>query len=113
MSLRHFFLHGRPLSMYEFEFEYRNSRGVHELTLAYIVSDNENQALLELKAEIKKHHCELLEVVGYPKKIDANEFDEYIHHSWPEYIKALVSRDMIRNHDRHVYVLPAIKIVDS
>ena len=113
MSLAHFFQHrDQHLRMYEFEFEYRNGRGEHEVTLAYVVAGNETKAKLELKQQLAEHHCELLEIKGFAKRIEPAEFDAYVHHNWPEHLKTLVAKQMIRDHDHHVYVLPPIKIID-
>ena len=115
MSLHRFFIRHASalhLRMYEFEFEYYNGRNQHEVTLAYVVSNNENKARIELVAELKKHHCELTQIGEYAKRIEPEEFDEYIRDRWPDFVKQLVSKKMIREHDHHVYVLPPIEIID-
>ena len=99
--------------MYEFEFEYRNGKGEHEVTLAYIVASNATKATLELREEIARHHCELIEILGFAKRIEPREFDSYVQSRWPEHVKSLVSKTMIRDHVHHVYVLPPIKLMDQ
>lgn len=97
--------------MYEIEFEYRNGRGAHELTLAYVVATNETKALLELKTDIQRHQCELLKVRGTARRIEPEDFDAYIHKQWPAHINTLDARKMIRDHDHHVFVLPPIELL--
>lgn len=115
MSLKQFFIrHSKALHlrMYEFEFEYYNGRKQHESTLAYVVSNNEIKARLELIAELEQHHCELTSIRPHAPMIEPEDFDEYIRERWPDFVKELVSKRMIREHDHHVYVLPPIEIID-
>ncbi len=116
MSLRRFFIRHASalhLRMYEFEFEYYNGRDQHEITLAYVVSNNEIKARLELLAELKRHNCELICINDFARKIEPDEFDEYIRERWPDFVKELMSNRMLREHDHHVYVLPPIEIIDT
>ena len=114
MSLRRFFHHtDHHLRMYEFEFEYHNGCGEHESTLAYIVATNEAKALLELKQELARHHCDLAELIGWARRIEPEDFDEYVHARWPDYLKALDAHHMIRDHEHHVYVMPPVRLMDE
>lgn len=113
MSLRSFFhrSHQLPIRMFEIEFDYTNGRGEHEMTLAYVVATNETKALLELKEELLRHHCELRSVNRPLRGLLPEVFDDHIHERWPDHVKSLVSKQLIRDHEHHVYVLPPIQLM--
>ena len=103
----------RPPRFYSIPFSFRcKKEGDVYMTFAFLFSTNKETAVDRLKRELKSHNREFIELVDPVKRLDPNNWDNFIRETWPHFKHRLPEQKWLFGVDERfkAHILPGIQL---